>query len=605
MNRLANSIVRENLLGEKAKIYIEGIHDQMPKLTNIIFFYVFENQFDHLKLYLPVKRMGAFNRIEFAHEYHLLKNNQWERITKVSTFIDLLTDNFYMSITKELKKELLNSRNNLVASFEALNGKKRWMKQQIQTTFHFYQLETPTTWLQWIEQIKKVRIFDELTYSESMVVEGHPLHPSTKTKLGLTDEEVKQYAPEFEHDIPLLIVLVKKSLVNETRSRSWESQSLFGLLPSMEETSKEIVQSMGQPLNEYSPFIVHPWQYEKVLPELYSNEFSKSDIIAVPYKVPSKATLSFRTMNLLELDYHVKLPIRVQATSAVRTVSPEITVDGPLLSDLFNEISLQDKYKLRQLIILKEPYGAFINSKHDDEKQTKGRNLAFILREKPNVHLKEGETGFVAASLTAENPYSQDPIIIELIKEYFNEDKITLEMALDYMKHYATCLLAPLIHLLQKYGIALEGHMQNTIVCIKNGQIHRMMIRDLGGIRIHKETLQSRFPNFQVKNTSVLTENIKDVSRKFHHAVIQNHLGELVFVLSGYLAIGELKFWGLISGIIEDSLDKELVNFPLTYSELFSKNIETKSLLSMRIHNQAKTYLFSSFQNPLLKGEEQ
>lgn len=39
---------------------------------------------------------------------------------------------------------------------------------------------------------------NDLIYSESLVEEGHPTHPLTKTKLPLTKEEVKLYAPEFE-----------------------------------------------------------------------------------------------------------------------------------------------------------------------------------------------------------------------------------------------------------------------------------------------------------------------------------------------------------------------------------------------------------------------
>lgn len=37
-------------------------------------------------------------------------------------------------------------------------------------------------------------------------------------------------------------------------------------------------------------------------------------------------------MDLIHTPYHVKLPVNVQATSAVRTVSSVTTVDGPKLS---------------------------------------------------------------------------------------------------------------------------------------------------------------------------------------------------------------------------------------------------------------------------------
>ncbi len=53
-----------------------------------------------------------------------------------------------------------------------------------------------------------------LTYSESLVPEGHPTHPLTKTKLPLTmKEEVRAYAPEFEKEIPLQIMMIEKDHV--------------------------------------------------------------------------------------------------------------------------------------------------------------------------------------------------------------------------------------------------------------------------------------------------------------------------------------------------------------------------------------------------------
>ena len=46
-----------------------------------------------------------------------------------------------------------------------------------------------------------------------MVPEGHPTHPLTKTKLPLTMEEVRAYAPEFEKEIPLQIMMIEKTML--------------------------------------------------------------------------------------------------------------------------------------------------------------------------------------------------------------------------------------------------------------------------------------------------------------------------------------------------------------------------------------------------------
>ena len=78
--------------------------------------------------------------------------------------------------------------------------------------------------------------------------------------------------------------------------------------------------------------IVHPWQYEHTIGEKYKQWIADKILIPTPFTLESKATLSFRTMDLIHKPYHVKLPVNVQATSAVRTVSTVTTVDGPKLS---------------------------------------------------------------------------------------------------------------------------------------------------------------------------------------------------------------------------------------------------------------------------------
>lgn len=49
-----------------------------------------------------------------------------------------------------------------------------------------------------MQHIKDNGATNDLSYSESLVLEGHPTHPLTKTKLPLTTEEIRRYAPEFE-----------------------------------------------------------------------------------------------------------------------------------------------------------------------------------------------------------------------------------------------------------------------------------------------------------------------------------------------------------------------------------------------------------------------
>ena len=116
---------------------------------------------------------------------------------------------------------------------------------------------------------------------------------------------------------------------------------------------KHFVKALNLKLEDYDVVIVHPWQYEHVIIDRFKDWIQERRLIPTPITLPSKATLSFRTMALLNRPFHIKLPVEVQATSAVRTVSSVTTKDGPKLS-----YELQDMLHLYpQLKIAKEPYG--------------------------------------------------------------------------------------------------------------------------------------------------------------------------------------------------------------------------------------------------------
>ena len=56
------------------------------------------------------------------------------------------------------------------------------------------------------------------------------------------------------------------------------------------------------------------------------------------------------------------------------------------------------------------------------------------------------------------------------------------------MRNYTRQLVTPLLALIQDYGIALEAHMQNTLVHLGPKYQIQFIVRDLGGSRIDIKT---------------------------------------------------------------------------------------------------------------------
>ena len=84
-----------------------------------------------------------------------------------------------------------------------------------------------------MQHIKDNGATNDLSYSESLVLEGHPTHPLTKTKLPLTTEEIRRYAPEFEKIIPLHIMLVSSSHIITTSMENDEQYIVNQVIPEL------------------------------------------------------------------------------------------------------------------------------------------------------------------------------------------------------------------------------------------------------------------------------------------------------------------------------------------------------------------------------------
>ncbi|MFD0768812.1 IucA/IucC family protein [Bacillus sp. CGMCC 1.60114] len=582
LNRFCNALIREKNLLESCAVLK---HDYGIEIIDCM---------NEAELLLEVQQEGAFERYEFSFPLRFKVRGHVRWIDSLQMFFAEVAPFFQLHVSDSLQKELQNSVENLELAYEAWEQKQEWVKQQLETNLMFFAKYKPNNLCQFLEELKKCMSFDELLYTESLVIEGHPLHPSTKTKLGLSKEEVKRYAPEFEQFVPLYVLLVHKDVTVVTGD-SFAQPLLYENLPDLYETASGLLGNRRDKIEDYYPFLVHPWQYEHVLIEEYGEDLEEGRIIPIPYQLSSKATLSFRTMNLLELPYHVKLPVRAQATSAVRTVSSEITVNGPILSTLFDKIYAKEKELSQSVIVVRERVGATY-TKNDDFHL--GRNLAFILRESPNTYRQEGELLWVGASLTASNPLKEgEPIIVDMMRTYFGTETIGKKEVFHYVAHYTERVMIPLLQLVLQYGIALEGHMQNSIIVTKGGEVQRIFVRDLGGVRIHKKTLAKSVDISEVKEAVVFTDDMNEVYNKFIHSVLQNHFGDVLFTLARSIDnVQEIELWRIVAAIVEEYMVDATEE---QKAAIFAKQIETKALFSMRIQDQAKSYLYTSFHNPL------
>ncbi|NHA41152.1 siderophore synthetase [Staphylococcus schleiferi] len=511
-------------------------------------------------------------------------NHEDVEIQTVEELLAILEGKFGIEFHEQLVKELLHSRLGLELSYQQLRQRQSMMRHSLK----FSRMPESLNFIAWLNHINDDSDFSALGYTEGMVWNGHPSHPLTKTKLPLTVDEIQKYAPEFMKVIPLKIVLVHQSILKFTSMTDQEDFVLREIIPDMESQLRQWMQMYQSSLDEYRVMFVHPWQYENVITEKFGRWIAEHLVIPTPFTVDSKATLSFRTMRLLKYPFHIKLPMNVQATSAVRTVSTVTTVDGPKLS-----YQLQDMLDIYPtLTIAAEPYGAYIDVEAD-----LARQFAMIVRYAIEDK-KQNHTQIVTAALTQINPVDGQIVIDSLIEYLYGE--ISEDTIIQFMTQYMRAFIPPLIGYIQKYGIALEAHQQNTVLQIdKDTHALSFIVRDLGGSRIEPQTLKQTVPELTVTNQSLITENIDEVIAKFQHAVIQNQLGTVIHHFHHRHGINEKVLYNVAGEIIENAITPNLNHAQALKRLLFGKKMTVKALLNMRMEQKVRQYVQIDIDNPL------
>jgi len=566
--RVVNALIKENIWTHSTTIFKENHYITI--------------EFEQVLLNVHYKYESALSRYEFDGPIIYMNHQHKESVDSLENLLDILVTDFHIDIPFHLKSELIHSRDSFIEVYKEFDTRHEYLQRHDKYINDSERLNFFT----WLEKLKKNNDIDDVLYSESLIFEGHPTHPLTKTKLPLSMEEVRTYSPEFEKIINLKVMLIHNEYVNVTTILDHSQFILNEVIPEYLDELHTFMNNRERLLKDYKVILVHPWQYEHTIRNKFKEWLQNHILISTPFHVPSKATSSFRTMSLINHPYHVKLPVNVQATSAVRTVSPETTIDGPKLSQALH----RELNQYTQLDVVLEPYGLFAKTDSDDARQ-----LACIIREKPFI--KNDGILLVTGALVNKNVVDNE-ITVDSYLKWMNDD-INQHTIHQFMRNYTRQLVIPLLALIQDYGIALEAHMQNTLVHLGPEYQIQFIVRDLGGSRIDIKTLSQKLKHIEVENKSLLADSIEEVIMKFQHAVVQNQLAELIFHFKKYDFIKEEELFNIIQEEIEVAINDTKPHADTLRKVLFGPTITVKALLKMRMKKKVKKYLNISLDNPI------
>lgn len=479
---------------------------------------------------------------------------------------------------EKLLNELMNGSVNLALSYTFFEKKKtmdNWRKDRISP------IET-------------------CLYFEQLCTEGHHLHPGTKTKMGMEIEDVVRYSPELIGEVDLKFVAVKKEFITKNTITGEDSNDV--LLKQFPSLNNEQVLTLIQ--DEYALIPVHSWQFDYVLFDMYEQEIKDGTIVPLKdISISSKATTSFRTVVPDDEDLFVKLSVHSQMTSTTRSISIQTAMNGPVVSRLIQTILEREKWLASTFIPIHETFGIgfLINDR------VKSRNLTAMIREGISKYVKQGEIPVPASSFNSVTVTTEKRLLEEFFDEYCKNQSLTSkEAAESFIYDYCQISLPGYLTFMVKYGIGIEGHLQNTVVVFKKGKPVKLLFRDWGGARIYKERLEMQGMTAQLYPHSVSgTDDVKEMFNKMHYTVFQSHIGEVIRLISSYTNVCEKKCWKVVKSVCKNILqnlqEHEGLNRNILHDSryLFAQTVDHKALTKMRLNEDHPGYLYVKVPNPL------
>jgi siderophore synthetase component len=377
---------------------------------------------------------------------------------------------------------------------------------------------------------------DPLAYVEQLVVEGHPLHPCCRTRMGMSADEIRAYAPEHCPIVALELV--------EVPAERWLStgDGAPPLLP------------------------VHPWQVEHVLPGYPGMTPTGRRVLARPL-------MSLRTLAPMgDRMIHLKTAVDVQMTSAVRTVSPAAVRNGPVVSALLADLARRTP----GLRILRERAAGAVLVDGEPCK-----SLSYVRRDAPE--LATGEVALPLAALAAPSPADGRPLVVEAVDWGYRGDP------LPFLADLSALLLGAALPLLHA-GAALEAHGQNTLVVLRDGRPVRLLYRDVGGVRLSPARLAAAGVEVPPIHGDLATDDEDALRTKLLAALLSTVVNEVVALLARECGLDPDRAWAEVAAVARAIPGGRT---------LFADTMPIKATTAMRLADDPLADVWAELPNPL------
>lgn len=449
--------------------------------------------------------------------------------------------------------------------------------------------------------------FDFLEAEQSLLF-GHLLHPTPKSRQGLSETEQRVFSPEFQGRFPLHYFVAHRSIVQENSIFSKSASAWIKEEIRQDERFDQQVKDDYLDNEQYVILPVHPAQARYLLQQPAIQQAIDQQLLidTGSHGKDFYPTSSLRTVYHPKSRLMYKCSLHIQITNSRRLNKRKELERGIEIARLLETPlgkELVERYPRFQII--RDP--AYMTVKLGNEEES---GFELVLRENPFIE-QQGKQVILLAGLCQDAVPPHSTRLYHLISKIAQKEKRRYEeVSLDWFQQYLEISLHPMMWLYQTYGLALEAHQQNSVVRLENGYPAQFYYRDNQGYYYCESTLpllQQLLPNINEKSYTVCPDAVVD--ERFRYYLFFNHLFGLIQSFGASDLVAEEKLLAQLREAIQEWIPENREPSTLLHSLLHEPTVTCKGNLLTRLYDMdeligdvAHQSRYVTISNPLYKG---
>jgi spermidine-citrate ligase len=436
---------------------------------------------------------------------------------------------------------------------------------------------------------------DDFISAEQSLVFGHWLHPTPKSRQGMSFWQQETYAPEFHGQFQLHYFAAREGLVRQASANAEPASAIVSTLIRQDPT--EIRLRDGEVL-----LPMHPLQAQALLldPDIDAlmREGSLRNLGAAGGLFT--ATSSVRTVYSADADWMLKFSLPVRITNSVRVNRRHELDAGVAMAKLVERRGLA--HEMPTFRIISDP--AFITLAIPGRSES---GFETILRENP-FKGRDADGIVTLAALTADPLPGGASRLARLIGRIQSaEGGVLTKIAATWFKRYLICAVEPLIQLYDRHGLALEAHQQNSLLDISQGYPRLGYYRDNQGFYLserHRPDLVRTVPETETIGSLYFAES--EINDRFAYYLIVNQVFSVISRMAHDGLADEIDLIRILRQALEtlalrlDGSGRDFIRHILDRPQIGTKaNLATRLVDVDELNSTAGHSLYRSMPNPL------